>query len=349
MRRDDDKLKSTTGTVEHDTDLNRDPLTGEPGAHPVGTGVGAATGAATGAAIGGAVGGPPGAILGAAIGGIAGGFAGKGVAEAVNPTEEEAFWRSTYHTRPYAAGRTYEDLGPAYRYGWESRVNDPERSWDQAENDLERGWENLKDKSKLRWHEAKDATRDAWNRTGTNYAADAYWNQNYASQPYGSGRNYDDLRPAYRYGLESRHRYQGRRYEDVENDLRSGWENFKGKSKLRWEEAKDAVHDAFTRDETDYFGGRPFDDNAWRSSFSARPYAAGASYDDFSPAYRYGWESRNRYQGRSFEDVQNDLERGWEKAKGKSRLTWEKAKLAARDAWHGVERALPGDADRDGR
>ena len=38
-------------------DSNLDPITGEPGAHPVGTGVGATGGALTGAAIG-AVGGP---------------------------------------------------------------------------------------------------------------------------------------------------------------------------------------------------------------------------------------------------------------------------------------------------
>src|SRR5262245_7269942 len=216
--RNDDKVKST-GTVEHDTklheDAHRDPLTGEPGSHPVGTGVGAAGGAATGAAIGGAVAGPPGALLGAAIGGVAGGFAGKGVAEAVNPTEEDAFWRATYHTRPYAAGRTYEDLSPAYRYGWESRGRYADRNWDQASNDLERGWDNLKDKTKLRWHEAKGATRDAWDRVEDNYLADSYWQQNYATRPYASSHTFDDLRPAYRYGRDARRRYAGRRYEDV--------------------------------------------------------------------------------------------------------------------------------------
>ena len=33
-------------------DMNRDPITGEPGSHPVGTGVGAAGGAAAGAVVG---------------------------------------------------------------------------------------------------------------------------------------------------------------------------------------------------------------------------------------------------------------------------------------------------------
>ena len=57
-------------------DANRDPLTGESGSHPIGTGVGATGGAATGAAVGGAVGGPIGAAVGGVAGAVAGGAAG---------------------------------------------------------------------------------------------------------------------------------------------------------------------------------------------------------------------------------------------------------------------------------
>src|SRR5262245_15978955 len=57
---------------------NRDPITGTPGAHPVGAGIGAIGGAAAGAAIGTAAG-PLGTVVGAAIGGVAGGLVGKGV------------------------------------------------------------------------------------------------------------------------------------------------------------------------------------------------------------------------------------------------------------------------------
>ena len=89
-------------------DANRDPISGAPGAHPIGTGLGASGGAAAGAAIG-AVGGPVGALVGGAIGAVAGGLAGKGAAEAVNPTVEDAYWRDNYSTRPYAAAdRNYE-------------------------------------------------------------------------------------------------------------------------------------------------------------------------------------------------------------------------------------------------
>lgn len=68
-------------------DANRDPITGEPGSHPVGTGIGAAAGgAAAGAAVG-TVAGPVGTGIGAAIGAVAGGLGGKAAAEHFNPTE----------------------------------------------------------------------------------------------------------------------------------------------------------------------------------------------------------------------------------------------------------------------
>ena len=250
--------RGTTGTVPSSTatpsvsdGTNPDPLTGETGSHPVGTGVGAAGGAATGAAIGGAVGGPAGALIGAAIGGIAGGFAGKGVAEAVNPTEEDAYWSSNYANRPYAQGRSYDQLRPAYEYGWNSRVQHHGRNWNEAENDLQSGWDKTKNKTNLGWHEAKGAVQDAWNRVDsrvggtTNSNTGDYWRNNFSSRPYAAGRNYADYEPAYKYGQEAYNRYPGRRYEDVEPDLQSGWERTKGTSKLGWQEVKDAVKDAW--------------------------------------------------------------------------------------------------------
>lgn len=57
---------------------NRDPLTNEPGAHPVGTGLGAAIGgAATGVAVG-AMAGPIGAAVGGVVGAVAGGLYARG-------------------------------------------------------------------------------------------------------------------------------------------------------------------------------------------------------------------------------------------------------------------------------
>src|SRR3954464_15387375 len=94
-------------------DQNPDPITGAPGAHPVGTGVGAAGGGAAGAAIGAAVSGPAapiGGVVGAGTGAVAGGLPVKGAAEAVNPTAEDAYWRENYRNRPYyESNYSYED------------------------------------------------------------------------------------------------------------------------------------------------------------------------------------------------------------------------------------------------
>ena len=85
-----------------------------------------------------------------------------------------------------------------------------------------------------------------------------------------------------------------------------------------------------------------------------RPYIdSSASYDDYGPAYGYGVNSYSKYPGRSFDDVESDLSRDWESARGQSSLGWDRAKNATRDAWDRVsdtvERAVPGDSDRDGK
>jgi hypothetical protein len=147
------------------TDTNPDPITGEPGSHPLGTGVGAAiTGAAAGVA-GGALAGPVGAAVGAAIGAVAGGYAGKAVEEEFDPTAEDAYWRANYRNRPYIEKDSeYDAYRPAYQYGWESRSQHRGRRFEEIETELATGWEKRPDRSQLSWEKAKPATRDAWDR-----------------------------------------------------------------------------------------------------------------------------------------------------------------------------------------
>jgi hypothetical protein len=156
-----------------DKDLNRDPITGTPGAHPVGTGVGAAAGGATGAMIG-AVAGPIGAVAGAVVGAVAGGLAGKGVGEAVNPTAEDAHWRSQYDREPYyVKERNYDDYAPAYRTGYEARPRYEGRRFEEVESDLQRNYETARGNARLSWEEAKHATRAAWDRVERAMPGDA--------------------------------------------------------------------------------------------------------------------------------------------------------------------------------
>lgn len=170
----DDKYGTKTGTGVHtDTATNAEH---HDKAHPVGSGVGAAAGAATGAAVGTAVGGPVGTLVGAAVGAVAGGLVGHGIAEGVNPTEEDNYWRENYKSRPYAdASRSYDDYRPAYQYGWESRAKHGNRRWDEVEPELERGWNDYRGtaSSNQTWNEAKHATRDAWHRVENRLPGDA--------------------------------------------------------------------------------------------------------------------------------------------------------------------------------
>lgn len=87
----------------------------------------------------------------------------------------------------------------------------------------------------------------------------------------------------------------------------------------------------------------------WRSNYQSAPYySAGYTYDDYGPAYELGYTGRSRYAG-NYDSVESDLSDDWERMKRKSRLTWDQAKSAVRAAWDKIERAMPGDADGDGR
>ena len=155
-------------------DSNPDPITGAPGSHPVGTGLGAAAGGAVAGAAAGAVGGPVGAVAGAAVGAVVGGLAGKGVAEGLNPTLEDAYWRDNYTKEPYyVEGRTYDDYAPAYRTGYEARTRYAGRSWSDVESDVERDYYANRGNGRLEWQDARDATRAAWHRVERALPGDA--------------------------------------------------------------------------------------------------------------------------------------------------------------------------------
>lgn len=249
-------------------DMNRDPITGAPGSHPVGTGVGGVGGAALGAAIGSAFG-PIGTLVGGAIGTVAGAATGHTVAERVDPTGETEHWRKESSTRSYVQpDMDYDrDYAPAYRYGTEARNENHGEAWDSAETRMSSGWENARGESRLAWDQARDAARDAWDRTDRTHRTYQAADQHYAQ---------------------------------------------------RFNQA-------------DY-------------------YKADYSFDDYRPAYRYGTFARSQSGNGVWDsNTERELERGWESARGTSRLSWTDAKEAVRDAWHGVERIMPGDADRDGR
>jgi len=146
-------------------DANRDPITGAPGSHPVGTGVGAIAGGVAAGAAAGTVVGPVGTLIGAAAGAIMGGLTGKVAAEAIDPTVEDAFWSDQYGHEPYySKDRTYTDYAPAYRAGYEAHGRHAGRSFDDVEDEIRASYEQSRGSSKLDWTTARPATRAAWDR-----------------------------------------------------------------------------------------------------------------------------------------------------------------------------------------
>lgn len=145
-------------------DVNPDPITGEPGSHPVGTGIGAVSGAATGAAMG-SPGGPVGAVIGGIAGAVTGGLIGKGVEEYFDPTEEAAYWRENYRSSSYYdPSMSYEDYEPAYRSGYTGfgKYYGEGRRFEDVEPDIRRDYEGSG--ASMTYDKARNSVKDAYDR-----------------------------------------------------------------------------------------------------------------------------------------------------------------------------------------
>ena len=96
------------------------------------------------------------------------------------------------------------------------------------------------------------------------------------------------------------------------------------------------------------------EDAYWKENYASRSYVEnGSTYDDYGPAYGYGVNAFNSNPHRKFDDVEQEMSRDWGKSRGTSSLEWDRAKHASKDAWNRlsdkIERAVPGDSDRDGK
>lgn len=77
-------------------------------------------------------------------------------------------------------------------------------------------------------------------------------------------------------------------------------------------------------------------DDDFRSDFQTRYASTGGNYEDYGPAYQYGYQAASdpRYQGRSWDDVQSDLQRDYGQRYPSS--TWERMKDSIRYGWDKV-------------
>ena len=124
----------------------------------------------------------------------------------------------------------------------------------------------MTDSDRDRRLEAEAAAADAVERDDTDptwlaawETEDNYWNENFSSRPYTIGADYyDRFRPAYRYGFESATRLGERSWEEVEADLRSGWNRYEHRidDTSTWDDIKDAVRDAWDRVRGEGRGGK---------------------------------------------------------------------------------------------
>lgn len=76
----------------------------------------------------------------------------------------------------------------------------------------------------------------------------------------------------------------------------------------------------------------------WRKEFPNCSYfTPGTLYEQYGPAFQYGWESCLNHEGKTFKDAEAQLAHDWDGRRGRSTLSWDNARDAVRDAWQRVE------------
>ena len=105
----------------------------------------------------------------------------------------------------------------------------------------------------------------------------------------------------------------------------------------RTETVRDSVR--HTEVEVEPIEGAPegaIDDTEFRRHFQQTYGASGAAYDDYGPAYAFGYTNARdpKYRNRPFSDVEPDLRAGYERKYPNS--TWDKMKDSVRYGWNRV-------------
>ncbi|HEX8325368.1 MAG TPA: YsnF/AvaK domain-containing protein [Tepidisphaeraceae bacterium] len=224
-------------------DRNPDPITGAPGSHPLGTGIGTGSGALTGAAMG-AIGGPVGAAIGLIAGGIVGAIAGHKAGEYNDPTEDYS-QAGQKHADPVArttnATSTGTTGGSSTGSSMTSKVSDTASA---AGDKMKSGLNSAA--SAVGMKSGSTSRHNSLDVEDVNYFRNSHKSASYAKPDH----DFDnDFVPAYGYGTEvSRHAAtSGAKFNDLDKDLRSGWDHVRGSSKLSYDQARPAIEEAYNR------------------------------------------------------------------------------------------------------
>jgi hypothetical protein len=80
-------------------------------------------------------------------------------------------------------------------------------------------------------------------------------------------------------------------------------------------------------------------DARFRSHFQTSPYSREYTYDQYAPAYRYGYDLayNDQYKGRPWEEIEPYARGEWE---ARNQGPWENFKDSIRHAWENVKDAF---------
>ena len=286
----------------------------------------------------------------AALGAATGFEAGSGSSAMGAYGGDDTAYRHHFDTTYGATGASYDEYAPAYSYGSEAARSGryTNGAWDDIEADLRNDWDSryANGGEPSTWEKMKAAVRHGWERmTGDDDGYRSHYDSTYAS----TGEKYDDLKPAYSYGTEMRRNelYRNRPWDDVETDLRSGWDNridgtrefsttgSDSSEPSAWDRVKNAVRhgwDKMTDDNDDDVYYR----NHWNSVYGS----TGGAYDEYRPAYNYGtaMAREEKYRNRPWAEVETDLRSDWDNRYPGEQSTWDKMKSAVRHGWERMMR-----------
>lgn len=196
------------------------------------------------------------------------------------------------------------------------------------------------------------------------------WESNYRSTGYG----YDRILPAYRFGWQLGHQYQGRDWNDFEANARAEWErnhpddawqDFRPAIRLGWQHFSEplqgrgqgtppefrgvqtpqdrppadlpqSVDPGYDRTVGDMSRGFDTYDPDFRRDWDLAFRSTGYGYERYQPAYQYGYNLATdvKYRDRDWSEIASSARRDWESRHPND--AWDDFKDAVRHAWDRV-------------
>jgi hypothetical protein len=282
-----------------------------------------------------------------------------------NFDQDEDYFRQDFQRNYADSGYDYSYYQPGYRFGYELG-NSPQfrgRNWIGTEADARRAWEMQHPNDA--WEDFKDSVRRGWERFTASVSDFASGDEDDFRQDFdwnyqGAGRDYEQYRPAYRYGydLAREDRFRNYGWSDVERDAQNDWQTRFPQN--RWTDYRTSVQYGWNRGRTgahssqsmqsmgsdQQFGG-PFDDGYFREDWQRNYASTGYGYERYQLAYKYGYQLANdqRYRGRGWNEIEPEVRYDWERQHPND--AWDDFKDAIRHGWARIREGVQDTFDAD--